>query len=125
GREYVLKNDHERAVHAFERCREIRPDDPAILAALGRSLAQIQGHQDRAREMLEKAVELRPFVIDLRVDLALLHAKAGRRSKARELIRDALAYNPVHARARRLLEDLDAKDQPKPSGILSKLFKEK
>ena len=57
----------QRAEADFLRALELRPDQPLVLNYLGYSWVEQGRHLDRAREMIEKAVSLRPrdgYIVD-------------------------------------------------------------
>ena len=60
GSAHERNGDHEQAATYFEKCLEISPDFPDALNYLGYMWADLGINLERARDLIEKAVKLRP-----------------------------------------------------------------
>ena len=67
---YMILNDYAAAIEQFEKAVEVNPDVPTGYDALGHASA-LNGDSDRAKAMLEKALDLDP-------EYAPAHAHLGR-----------------------------------------------
>jgi tetratricopeptide (TPR) repeat protein len=87
----AARDAHEAAGRRLERLLSERPDDPRLHAAFGIALAG-RGHFDEAGRAGRRAVELLPVEreawrgVVLLEDLAEIHARAGQRDAAIEII---------------------------------------
>jgi Tfp pilus assembly protein PilF len=69
------------------------PDDPAVLAALA-YVEQIQGANDKARDLYRKALAQDPTLIDAETNFGVLEARSGQLSEAVSLWQDAFRRAP-------------------------------
>lgn len=86
------------AVKDFERALEFFPDNPYILNYLGYGLADRGENLDKALEMIEMAVSLRPYDGFIRDSLGWVHYREGRYEDATKVLERAVeleAYDPV------------------------------
>lgn len=62
GRTYMELKQYDEAVAAFDRAREMAPDEPGIMVSLADALSmQADGaYDDKARRMIERAISLNP-----------------------------------------------------------------
>jgi arylsulfatase A-like enzyme len=99
------------AIPLYER---VVASDPQIFTAqleLGLALARRQ-EWARALPHLRLVAQRMPSFADARFTLGLVYARLGRREEALRELRAALARDPRHLAARRLLEELNASDEP-------------
>ncbi len=114
----------EQAAHQFRTVLET--DDPDLLAKAGALLTLAlrlnpghgpqlntlgvwhlrHGRGEEGRRALEKAAALLPDEADPRLNLAVLHAAANQLDQARAHVRQVLATQPQHPRARHLAQRL-------------------
>jgi tetratricopeptide (TPR) repeat protein len=80
-----------------------RLNDPAAVAEQRRNLEEARDFWKRLTNLYRTA-EDRPWDGQVRYEIALLCLKANRRAQAQTMLRAALACDPGHAEARRLLE---------------------
>jgi len=121
----------EDAIVLLERADRADPGSLETVAALARALA-LAGRDEAAREASTRAVTLRqeaesldplikqvlhePGNADVRFRIGRALARMGRLRDAREWLESALAFDPDHADARRVLESLDSTAERVPDG---------
>ncbi|MFM8537907.1 MAG: tetratricopeptide repeat protein [Planctomycetaceae bacterium] len=121
----------EDAIVLLERAERADPGSLETVAALARALA-LAGRDEAAREASTRAVTLRqeaesldplikqvlhePGNADVRFRIGRALTRMGRLRDAREWLESALAFDPDHADARRVLESLDSTAERVPDG---------
>lgn len=75
------KGDHGRAVEAFERARQLTPDDPELLTNLGATLLE-RGSLAEARSILTRAQREAPDGPAVQLNLAIANDRAGDHERA-------------------------------------------
>ena len=121
----------EDAIVLLERADRADPGSLETVAALARALA-LAGRDEAAREASTRAVTLRqeaesldplikqvlhePGNADVRFRIGRALTRMGRLRDAREWLESALAFDPDHADARRVLESLDSTAERVPDG---------
>ena len=96
-----------RSVQTLEALLAGSPQDPSLLAKLGRALAEV-GRRDEAIARLQEALALRPDQRDLLVDLGILYVDSGEAedlARAEPLLLRAVERNPSYGRAHEALAD--------------------
>ena len=94
GWECYLARDYDCAVEQFHRTLEINDSWTVANAQLGLLYAQT-GRDDMAVREASQALKRRPRAARYLADLAYVHAVAGRRADARQLLHRAKAMNPT------------------------------
>jgi tetratricopeptide (TPR) repeat protein len=97
----LARNDHDRALLAEARARDILdvlPDSWPDLNNLGNAL-QDQGRIEEAIPHYRRALELQPQLDDARYNLGIALMELGRTDQAIAAFREVLRLNPDHARA--------------------------
>jgi tetratricopeptide (TPR) repeat protein/tRNA A-37 threonylcarbamoyl transferase component Bud32 len=109
GQAHYLRGEYREAISAWEEERGLNPRDPSIARQLGQAHRELKDH-GRAEKALEEARRLRPADPRTRYELALLEEARGRRDRAIEHLRAALAVwadaDPAYKWARRAREKL-------------------
>ncbi|MGC4013599.1 MAG: sulfotransferase [Luteolibacter sp.] len=98
--------DFTAAGRLHERLASLPMEDPTPLLRAARAEFSI-GHFDRAARLLDVALARHPDNADLLGMLASVHERAHHGQEARELALRALAADPTHAEATRLIAHLD------------------
>ena len=75
------KGDHGRALEAFERARQLTPDDPELLTNLGATLLK-RGSLVEARRILKRAQRSAPDGPAVQLNLAIANDRAGDHERA-------------------------------------------
>lgn len=105
GRDCAGKGDWAGALEAFEAAANAAPTNAEYRRSRGLALAQL-GREDDAVTAFEKALPLDPDNPLTLTDLAAMRIKARVFDQATLLLRRALAVEPDHAEARRLMAPL-------------------
>jgi Flp pilus assembly protein TadD/uncharacterized protein (AIM24 family) len=98
GNELLARGDHDGAVAALMRARQLRPSDTSVLGLLGQALYRL-GRFEESADTFEALVDARPTDAAARVNLGLAHLKAKRYPEAIRQLEVALAVQPDHQRA--------------------------
>ncbi|MFD0894557.1 sulfotransferase [Luteolibacter ambystomatis] len=98
--------DFTAAGRLHERLASLPMEDPTPLLWAARAEFSI-GHFDRAARLLDVALASHPDNADLLGMLASVHERAHHGQEAREMALRALAIDPTHAEATRLIAHLD------------------
>jgi tetratricopeptide (TPR) repeat protein len=77
GMAHFLAHEPQKAMPAFARCLELDNKHPQAMAMLGKLYSFDRQKLDQARQLLEKALTLRPDLEDARFDLARVMALQG------------------------------------------------
>jgi tetratricopeptide (TPR) repeat protein len=96
------KQDLEEAVQHLQAARQLQPQQPQVLFALGEILAEKEDLSG-AVEALAKAVELAPHNPEFHYNYALALRMKGDTETAEREVRETLRLNPKHVLARRTL----------------------
>jgi Flp pilus assembly protein TadD len=70
---------------------------------------KLGGADDLALQEFQRVAQEQPDFADVHYEIGLLHAKKGRNEQAVAALRRALEVEPDHARARRLIEQLQGR----------------
>ncbi|MCU0664798.1 MAG: DnaJ domain-containing protein [Myxococcota bacterium] len=126
---YLKRDEINTALEMVEKAVQLNPQDGEYLA----TRAYLMGRQRPAGEdvmdlvaVLRKAVQVRPNSERAHSYLALMLKRAGRFAEAKSHYSRVLAINPHNievARELRLMEMRSKKEEEKPKGIISRLFK--
>jgi len=99
--------DHEAAETALRQARELEPESPLVLNAMGWFLAS-RGDLAGAQVAYMDVVRLRPASAEAHANLAGICLRRGLRERAVHHLRRTLALDASHATARSVLSSLDA-----------------
>jgi len=131
---------HVAAQEAFERGRDIFTVDQAAAAQffryatdnhpekaeywlhLGKSLAAQSTTRKEAEDALKKALELEPANYRINEQMAYLYKAGGLKSRAIQMAREVLRWDPEHIKMQQFIADLDDDEK---KGALGSLFKKK
>ncbi len=91
---YRVLRRYDEALEVLERQRRLRPDDPGVLADIGRCLSGL-GRYAEAEPMLRRALESLDSALT-RYALGLVLDRTGRRGEAIAEYRRTLDHNPNH-----------------------------
>ncbi|MBN2491395.1 MAG: tetratricopeptide repeat protein [Planctomycetes bacterium] len=98
---------YKEAWWAYEKALQYEPDRPDILYAAGGLLYfysfPLDRPRDKARELLERALELAPDNLDAMENLGILCLERGELERARELLQTVVEYDPGRGVAMREL----------------------
>jgi tetratricopeptide (TPR) repeat protein len=92
GSVHLARHDAVNATKFLSRAAELKPDDAAIQASLGRALFD-QGAFGLAERALENALQLRPDLTIAKLYLARSRLRQDRNDAAREVFADLLAHD--------------------------------
>lgn len=113
-------NDFHGAVELFRTALNHVPDNPRVLAALGRALVKNPHWVREGVQSLERAAQLAPRHAPFQADLAEVLLAQNLRLRARRAAETALRLEPGNEVARRVLEataDGDPEPPPSPGGL--------
>jgi len=91
-RAWERAGDTARSLAAFQRCRDLEPDDPDGILFLALALERRQ--PDRARALYVEGLRLSPRYDDLAIGLARLDLRAGQLAQARQRAEGVLGHAP-------------------------------
>jgi tetratricopeptide (TPR) repeat protein len=97
----------------LRKCVEIAPENAQYRALLARSLGMVPQYRNDAIAQFERAVELDPLNTTVFMQFAELYEAMQLPSRARPLYTKVLGMNPLHAKARERLAQLET---PESSG---------
>ena len=100
-----MSNDQLSSLKSPEGARDLRPDNPSIVEALGVMLSMAGRHAE-ALPHLRQAVEADPEDTALRYQRALSAYLVGEIAEATEQVEQVLAADPDHVQGRRLRQVL-------------------
>jgi tetratricopeptide (TPR) repeat protein len=93
----------------IEQARQI-PDSVSIISAIKANVAQWRGDHLAAKQLLSVGISQDPRSLWLRLMLvAILMRENGQMREAEKLVREVLAISPNHNRAKRFLQEIEAK----------------
>ncbi|HET7746188.1 MAG TPA: J domain-containing protein [Vicinamibacteria bacterium] len=121
-------NDFFGAVELFRTSLNHVPDDPRVLAALGRALVKNPHWVREGVQSLEKAAQLAPRHAPIHAELAEVLLGQNLRLRARRAAETALRLDPGNEAARRVLQAAGEGEpgaEPPPSGGLRGLLRRK
>jgi tetratricopeptide (TPR) repeat protein len=104
GNTYYNAGQYDNALKEYTAAARFAPDLPEAHNGLGAAYAA-KGDAEGALREFEISLRLRPDA-DVFYNVATMHVQAGRTAEARTALQRALALNPQHADARRLLATL-------------------
>ena len=93
------------AIEAFEAAFAADPDDPDICFRLAYNL-DLKGEEDEALHLYEQCVQRPNPSLNALLNLAVLYEDRNQFSKAERCVRQVLATNPNHPRARLYIKDI-------------------
>jgi DNA-directed RNA polymerase subunit alpha len=122
GQKAEQKGDREGAVEAYEAAYAADPDDSDVCFRLAYNL-DLLGEEDEAIHLYEQAVQQPHPPLNALINLAVLYEDRGQYAAAERCIRQVLATDPNHNRARLYIKDILASkgmviDDEKESTIL-------
>jgi len=101
----LRKEQPEKAIAAFEKALELRPDHAPAAVALAGAYEDV-GRGDEAGALADKVAAENPDDAEVQVDAAYVHLKADRPERAQPLLERALAVQPDDAEVHYLLATL-------------------
>lgn len=90
------------AIREIEEALQVEQGDGRIYTSLG-VLQSLQGQRDLAEAAFAKAIEISPKSVDARLAMANFSWSSGRLPQAEEMLEQALALDPAHTLANRML----------------------
>jgi tetratricopeptide (TPR) repeat protein len=100
----------------LRRAVEMDPSSAKYLALLGRALSARAAQRQEATEAFEKSLELDPWNISVRWQLASLYMEMQLPWRARPHFAKVLEIDPENTRALERLRQIDGKDEKKSAG---------
>jgi tetratricopeptide (TPR) repeat protein len=91
----------------LRKCAELSPDEARYHALLARSLSTVEQYRDEAIQEFQRAIELDPWNTAAYIQFAELYESMQLPSRACLLYSKVLEINPVHAKARERLTELN------------------
>lgn len=107
----AARGDHGAAQAYFGEAVRLGPQEARYRALYGRTLARAPATRHQAEAELQAAVRLDPRNVAYHVALAELYAAIGLRRRAEGQLSRALALDPAHEPARRMLERMKGNDE--------------
>ncbi len=98
GSELLARGEHDSAVLALARARQLRPTDTRVLGLLGQALYRL-GRFDEAGDVFQALVDATPAEAAARVNVGLARLKAKQYPEAITQLEVALELQPGHRRA--------------------------
>jgi len=124
--ECLCMKDIAGAIVWLRRATELEPNVSKYRTKLARLLAAVPQYRQEAFEQYEKAIELEPWDVSARFQLAELFVEMQLPWRARPLYEKILEIDPEHAKARRRVAEIGAGESAKeakgPSRV-SRLFR--
>ncbi|MBN2339735.1 MAG: DnaJ domain-containing protein [Acidobacteria bacterium] len=108
GRALIARGEFEQAAERLKGSVWLRPDKAVYRLNLGVAESHLPRRRKSAEEHLLKAVELDPFLMESRLELARLYLEAGLSRKAEAQIGEVLRWDPENRQAHRLRDGLRA-----------------
>jgi DNA-directed RNA polymerase subunit alpha len=105
GWEAEQNRDYPAAIEAYEAAYTADPDDPNICFRLAYNL-DLQGEEDEAVHLYEQTVQVEQPSLNALVNLAVIYEDRNQQAAAERCIRQVLATDPNHPRARLFLKDI-------------------
>lgn len=105
GRKAEASGDREAAIEALEAAFAADPDSAEVCFRLAYNL-DLVGEEDEAMHLYEQAVQSPSPALNALVNLAVLYEDRGRYAQAERCIRQVLATDPNHPRARLYIKDV-------------------
>lgn len=99
--------DYVAAIEAYEAAYTANPDDPQVCFRLAYCL-DLSGEEDEAMHLYEECVKAEAPSLNALVNLAILYEDRGKYAQAERCIRQVLATDPNHPRARLYIKDVMA-----------------
>lgn len=117
------RGDREAAIEAYEAAYAADPDDDEVCFRLAYNL-DLLGEEDEALHLYEQASQLPTPRLNVLINLAVMYEDKGMYAQAERCIRQVLATEPNHFRARLYLKDILASRgmiiEDEPSAALDK-----
>ncbi|MCE9590855.1 MAG: tetratricopeptide repeat protein [Planctomycetes bacterium] len=101
------RGDRHQAIEAYEAAYAADPDDDEVCFRLAYCL-DLVGEEDEALHLYEQASQLPTPRLNVLINLAIMYEDKGMYAQAERCIRQVLATEPNHARARLYLKDVIA-----------------
>jgi tetratricopeptide (TPR) repeat protein len=109
----LLKNEYpQKALERLQRAYECDKHNPYYISFLGLSIARAQRKWDRASELCEMAVQLRPTEMQFHLNLGEVYAAAGLREKALDKLDRALERFGQDARLKQARSRIEKRRNP-------------
>lgn len=105
GRKAEASGDRESAIEAYEAAFAADPDNAEICFRLALNL-DLVGEEDEALHLYEQAVQAPQPALNALINLAVMYEDRGRYAQAERCIRQVLATDPHHSRARLYIKDV-------------------
>jgi len=105
GREAEAKGNRWKAIESYEHAFEADPEDAEICFRLA-YLLDLAGEEDEALHLYEQCVRRPEAPLNGLLNLAVLYEDLGRYEEAEKCVRQVLATEPNHPRARLFLKDI-------------------
>ncbi|MCJ7612354.1 MAG: tetratricopeptide repeat protein, partial [Candidatus Aminicenantes bacterium] len=99
GEEFVRKKEYDRAIAVLEKARELKPEYPKTLDALGYALSE-KGDLDEAIRYFQKSIEIDRYNIDGYIYLGAALVKKRDYDGALKNFDFAVNFNPMNFKAR-------------------------
>lgn len=102
GRKLALAQEYPQALQSFQRASQVLVFDgelavhPQYLSHYGASLAGAAGKTEEGRRLCERSIQLEPYEPEHYLNLGLVLAMAGHRSKALSAFTRGLSIRPDH-----------------------------
>jgi len=109
----LLKNEYpQKALERLQRAYECDKHNPYYISFLGLSIARAQRKWDKASELCEMAVQLRPSEMQFHLNLGEVYAAAGLREKALDKLDRALERFGQDARLKQARSRIEKRRNP-------------
>jgi tetratricopeptide (TPR) repeat protein len=109
----LLKNEYPlKALERLQRAYECDKHNPYYISFLGLSIARAQRKWDKASELCEMAVQLRPTEMQFHLNLGEVYAAAGLREKALDKLDRALERFGQDARLKQARSRIEKRRSP-------------
>jgi tetratricopeptide (TPR) repeat protein len=109
----LLKNEYpKKALERLRRAYECDKHNPYYISFLGLSIARAQRKWDRASELCEIAVQLRPTELQFHLNLGEVYAASGLREKALDKLDHALELFGQDARLKQARGRIEKRRNP-------------
>ncbi|GAB4107937.1 MAG: hypothetical protein Kow00105_12600 [Phycisphaeraceae bacterium] len=96
-----------QAIEAYEAAYAADPDDPQVCFRLAYNL-DLVGEEDEALHLYEEAARAERPSLNALINLAVMYEDRGQYAQAERCLRQVLATDPNHPRARLFIKDVQA-----------------
>ena len=107
GDQAIANGDRISAIKSFQAAYTVDPDNPEVCFKLAYEL-DLVGEEDEALHLYEQACQVDQPALNALLNLSVMYEDRGEYAKAERCLRQVLATDPNHTRARMYMKDVEA-----------------